>query len=274
MEKPEGLNALRQIASQNPGIAASLEALEERARKELQVITPLFNRETFRWSYMRAPASSPAERDILCYRVLSSAHSLALGLIFLVAAVIIFSIYVGPNLYHFFLSYWKILLLIIGGFLAGSGLIMVLGHVDRDPIREIQALESQSDEPLQELERLAKRTVSRLRAAYRLQIVLVCMVFFVLLLLLGWSLYMITKNRLTYAAVFGSTGVGMLILSRWKWQPFDRVTQARKIADEADILATGLWLRIKSLSEISDPKERAQAQWQAVREYLKEVLPR
>ena len=122
--------------------------------------------------------------------------------------------------------------------------------------------------PLEELESLAIRTVSRLKTAYQIQITLTCVVAALLLFVVLWSIFMVTQNQLMYATAFSSSGIGMLVLSKWKWQPFERVAEARKLADDADILAAGLRLRIKSISEIVDPKERSQAQWEAVSEYL------
>lgn len=86
--------------------------------------------------------------------------------------------------------------------------------------------------------------------------------------LIVWSIIMVTKNKLVYATAFGSGSVAMAILTRWKWQPFDRINDARRLADKADTLATGLRLRMKTISEIKNPTARAKAQWDAVTEYL------
>jgi len=79
---------------------------------------------------------------------------------------------------------------------------------------------------------------------------------------------MVSKERLLYASAFGSGGVAMVILTQWKWQPFDRINQARKLADDADTVATALRLRMKTISEITDPSLRSKAQGDVVNEYL------
>jgi hypothetical protein len=79
----------------------------------------------------------------------------------------------------------------------------------------------------------------------------------------------VSQNRILYASAFGSGSVAMVILTQWKWQPFDRINQARQLADNADTLATGLRLRMKTISEITDPSKRSTAQWEAVEAYLK-----
>jgi hypothetical protein len=123
--------------------------------------------------------------------------------------------------------------------------------------------------PVQELKELAERAASRLRAAYRLQLWAVLAVGAIFIALIVWSMVMVSQERILYASAFGSGSVAMMVLTRWKWQPFDRINQARRLADDADILATGLRLRMKTISEITDPVKRSKAQWDAINEYLK-----
>jgi hypothetical protein len=166
--------------------------------------------------------------------------------------------------------YWKPILSSLGGACFGAGIILAVGRLGKAPLKNIQPPDDTTNEPLEELERFVERSGSRLRTAYRVQMALIWLVALTIFAVIGWSILMVTKHQLMYATVFGTTGVGMLALSRWKWQPFERVADARRLADNADILATGLRMRIESISKIPDPKERAEAQWRAVTDYLKQ----
>ena len=128
---------------------------------------------------------------------------------------------------------WKTMLLSLGGVCIGSGFILIFVRIGRKPLKNIKPPDDTSDQPLAELELLAGRTVSRLRTAYQMQISLICIVAALLLFIILWSIYMVTQDQLMYATVFGSSGIGMLALSKWKWQPFERVTEAPKNAEHA-----------------------------------------
>lgn len=95
-----------------------------------------------------------------------------------------------------------------------------------------------------------------------------------LVALLGWSMYLVSKDKLGYASAFGSTGVGGLIVSKWKWQPFQKMTEATKLAEAADVMAVGLRVRLDTIQQIKSPAARSKAQWEAVHEYTKLLLDR
>lgn len=258
---------LKQAASQNHAVAENLAKIAARSkatRKDTTSVTidgdaiassPLFS--------MRRYGYGP-----YCPYPAPSVRSPIFGVSILIIGIVVIGFVVGPTLYRILVTDWKTILLSLGGVCIGSGLIIVFGKIDKHPLKNVEPPDGLSDQPLAELEHLAGRTVSRLRIAYQIQISLVCVVAALLLFIVLWSIFMVTQNQLMYATAFGSSGIGMLALSKWKWQPFERVAEARKLADDADILATGLRLRIKSISEITDPKERAQAQWDAISEYL------
>jgi hypothetical protein len=150
----------------------------------------------------------------------------------------------------------------------GAGIVLSVSRLEVAPLRRIDPPNGQSDDPLQELEDLATRTASRLRSAYRCQLSAVVIVGAILASLIVWSMVMVSQKQILYASAFGSGSVAMMILAKWKWQPFDRINEARRLTDNADTLAVGLRLRMRTISEIEDPDERAKAQWEAVEQYL------
>ena len=79
---------------------------------------------------------------------------------------------------------------------------------------------------------------------------------------------MFSFRRVDYGTVFGTSGVGGMALTKWKWQPFEKASEARRSADNADVLALGLRRRLATISEIKDPIERQKFEWQAVNDYL------
>lgn len=264
----------RHAALQNHAVAENLSEIEARSRATRQDTSSVHVEATIM-------ASSPIEimscglmsqdrmallQPIKSYRMRSVLP--IFGALILIAGLVAIGIVIGPTLYRILVTCWKTILLSLGGVCIGSGFILMFGRIGKQPLKKVEPPDGTSDQPLAELERLASRTVSRLRTAYQIQISLICIVAALLLFVILWSVFMVTQNRLMYATAFGSSGIGMLALSKWKWQPFERVAEARKLTDDADILTTGLRLRIKSISEIIDPKERAQAQWDAVSEYL------
>lgn len=163
---------------------------------------------------------------------------------------------------------WKAILTSVGGVCIGVGPVLIVRRVDTSPLSAVAPPETDTESPLQDLKELAKRAASRLRIAYFLQLGNIVIVGIIFVALIVWSIVMVSQERILYATAFGSTSIIMVILTRWKWQPFDRINQARQLADNADILATGLRLRMKTISEINDPSNRAKAQWDAVKEYL------
>jgi hypothetical protein len=183
----------------------------------------------------------------------------------LVAAVI------GPRVFHFLVGHWQAILLPLGGICMGGGAVLLGSHAGASPMGSVIPPRTDTEDPLRELKDLSERTASRLRSAFRLQICAVLAVGVLFLVLILWSVVMVNQNRILYASAFGSGSIAMLILTQWKWQPFDRINQARQQADNADILATGLRLRMETISAIPDLAERSHAQWEAVEEYLKKT---
>lgn len=270
---PSGRYIFGHAALQNHAVAENLAKIAARSKATRQDIAPVHVMEDD-WVASSPVASSPVSRYRVMYQDVAYAQyrrSFALPIIgglILIAGFLAIGFVIGTKIYEILVTSWKTILLSLGGICVGSGFILMFGRIGKQPLKKVEPPDGTSEQPLAELEHLASRTVSRLRTAYRMQISLITIVAALLLFVVLWSIFMVTKNRLMYATAFGSSGIGMLVLSKWKWQPFERVAEARKLADDADILATGLRLRIKSISEITDPKERAQAQWDAVSEYL------
>ncbi len=187
----------------------------------------------------------------------------------LVIGVIAAGIVVGPGLVRFLVIHWEAVLLPIGGICVGAATVLSVSRVTAFPLRTVAPPNVAAEDPLQELKDLAERTASRLRAAYRFQLWTVFAVGAIFITLIVWSMVLVSQNRIVYASAFGSSSVAMMILTQWKWQPFDRINQARRLADNADTLATGLRLRMKTISEIVDPFRRAKAQGNVIDEFLK-----
>ena len=271
----------RHAAIQNHSVAKNIDKLAARAREKIRdksqaitiedlvVSSPIaqyFKVSSPRYSTRQMADDMLMYRDMKAYRMGYS--SLIFGALILIAGIVAIGFVFGPTLYKILIGNWKTIFISLGGICIGAGIILIFGRIGKKPLKKIEPPDGTSEEPLTELERLANRTVSRLRTAYRIQVSLISVVAAILCFVILWSIYMVTNNRLAYATAFGSSSIGMLALSKWKWQPFERVAEARKLTDDADILATGLRLRINSISQITDPKERAQAQWVAISEYL------
>ncbi|MCD4678129.1 MAG: hypothetical protein K8S18_19375 [Desulfobacula sp.] len=256
----------RHAAIQNHSVAKNLDKLAARARKKRRDKSQAITIEDL-------VASSPIAQDSVAYSPKCCPSPMGysssiFGVLILIAGIVAIGFVFGSTLYKILIGNWKTIFISLGGICIGAGIILIFGRIGKKPLKKIEPPDGTSEEPLTELERLANRTVSRLRTAYRIQVSLISVVAAILCFVILWSIYMVTNNRLAYATAFGSSSIGMLALSKWKWQPFERVAEARKLTDDADILATGLRLRINSISQITDPKERAQAQWNAISEYL------
>jgi len=191
------------------------------------------------------------------------------GILLVSIGLIVIGILLGAPVYRLVVANWKSILLVVGWACLGSGFILIVRQVGKNPLKRVVAPDGKTEEPLQELEEFAKRAASRLRTAYHMQICLTGLVALFIFGVIVWSIIMVTQERFLQAQMFGSGGVGMFALSTWKWQPFDRIELARKLADEADLLVTMLRLRRKNISEIEDPKVRADEQWKATHEYTK-----
>jgi hypothetical protein len=266
----------RHAAIQNHSVAKNLDKLAARAREKRrdksQAITiedSVVSSPIAQYSVASSPICSNRlmADNMLMYRDMKAYRSI-FGILILIAGIVAIGFVFGQTLYKILIGNWKTIFISLGGICIGAGIILIFGRIGKKPLKKVEPPDGTSEEPLTELERLANRTVSRLRTAYRIQVSLISVVAAIVCFVILWSIYMVTNNRLAYATAFGSTSIGMLALSKWKWQPFERMAEARKLADDADILATGLRLRINSISQITDPKERAQAQWVAISEYL------
>lgn len=269
----------KQAALQNQAVAKNLSEIEARSSAKRQDTSSKYIKDLSKSSSPIAETrfsirERHAAEQIVDFGVSSrpyhrrSVFVLIFGILILIAGLVAIGFVIGPTLYKIVVNSWKTIILSLGGVCIGSGFILVFGSVGKQPLKKVVPPDSASDQPLLELEALASRTVSRLKTAYQVQVFLICTVAALLLFVVLWSIFLVSTNQLMYATAFGSSGIGMLVLSKLKWQPFERMAEARKLADDADILTAGLRLRIKSISEIADPKERAQAQWEAVSEYL------
>jgi len=128
----------------------------------------------------------------------------------------------------------------------------------------------ETEEPLDELEKMARSHAARLHGSHRIQTIFACAVFVLLMALLAWGAVLVTLQRTAMGAFFGSGGVGGGALLA-KWQPFDRINTARDQANAAEALAFGFRERLKTIREIPDPKERQAIQWQATKEFMEEA---
>ncbi len=258
------LNLFSILESQNPAIKYGLTQMRSRSRP------------------IKALASSPVVMERfrphggIYYRCEMKTMGFEVGMrrriwffVLLLIGLVALGIVIGPSVFRFVVRNWRILFLCIGAACIGASIVFALSRIGFQPLRKIKPPSADTDEPLKELEGLANRTVARLRTAYTVQVSLLVAIFIGFAAIVTWSMVMVSQKRLEYACVFGSGGVAMFVLSRWKWQPFERMAEARRLADQADILATALRMRIRTIEQISDPATRAKAQWEAAAEYLK-----
>lgn len=197
------------------------------------------------------------------------AHWSIIPLILFLVGFIALVFVIVPPIIKFILAHWKTTLLCIGTASVGAGLALALGRIGFRPLQRLTAPDPNSNEPLRELQDLAQRTAQRLKTAYRIQVSLLVAVFTGFAAVVAWTIALVSQKRISYASAFGSGSVAMLILSKWKWQPFDRMAEARRLADQADVLATALRLRMRTIHEIKDPEVRSKAQWKAAADFLK-----
>lgn len=261
-----GEDVFRELERQNPAVARAFGTFRRHGR-QMDVEPPalsdsLFGRHHYSWS----PAL--AAHRMYDLSSMSLKHPLSWGPPLVFLGIIAIAVVVGPAVLRFATMYWKAILLPTGGVCVGAGVVLLLSRIGISSLRTVAPPKANTDDPLKELTDLAQRTGSRLRAAYRLQLWTVLAVGGIFITLIVWTIVMVSKQRLVYASAFGAGSVSMAILTQWKWQPFDRINQARRLADNADTLATGLRLRMKTISEIADPATREKAQWKAVKEYV------
>lgn len=258
-----GNNPFRELEDQNPAVARAFRLFRRRAHPAATEI--VHHRDL---AHRRDNSRGEFSHFTLRIPWVVWQASPVVGLILLAAALLALALSVGPSVIHFLAQHWKGILLPTGGVCLGAGMVLLVSRLGAAPLRAVDPPDELSDEPLHELETLAERTSSRNRAAYRFQLIAVAIVGTMFVSLVVWSMIMVSQKKILYASVFGSGGVAMAILTQWKWQPFDRINQARLLADNSDTLATGLRLRMKTISEIQDPHKREKAQWKAVEEYL------
>ena len=266
--KSSGKNVFRELEAENPAIAQAFRTFRRRGQPPpvYPNTLPDVLGSLKHYSYAEEDNSYPSEvaRTARMKRV-----SPIPAFILLFLGVVIVAIVIGPTLVRFLALHWQAILIPVGSICVGAGAVLLGSRLGSAPLRDVTPPKANAEDPLQELKDLAERTAARLQTAYRLQLWAVLVVGVVFIALIAWSAIMVSQNRLLYASAFGSGSIAMLILTQWKWQPFDRINQARRLADNADTLATGLRLRMKTISEIVNPTVRAKAQWDAVEEYLK-----
>jgi hypothetical protein len=274
--KSSGKNVFSELEIQNPDVARAFRIFRRRSEPPGVYFEPAFptwgvpGNEQMPSSeiYEEREYSRIVSRPALRMRRASHASPI-FPFILLLIGVTIGAITVGPALVRLLITHWQAILIPLGGVCAGAGAVLLVSRIGASPLRAVAPPKANTEDPLQELKDLAERTASRLQTAYRLQLWAVLVVGVIFIILIIWSVVMVSQNRILYASAFGSGSVAMVILTQWKWQPFDRINQARRLADNADTLATGLRLRMKTISEITNPSKRAKAQWDAVEEYLK-----
>ena len=162
-------------------------------------------------------------------------------------------------------------ILVVALLALGASIAAALRGTGREPLRAVRPPDAESEHPLSEIRCLALRAAARLRSSYHAQLVIAIGIIVLLAAIVVWSILMVTARQIPYATVLGVGGVGTTALMA-RWQPFDRVARARDLAEQADVLATGLRLRLATIKEIADPVARGEAEWNAVKDYTQEAL--
>lgn len=129
-------------------------------------------------------------------------------------------------------------------------------------------INAESDHPLSELEHFARGEAERLKLSYSLQLKIVIGVGIAFSVVLAWALVMASRKDTETAAYLGSGSLGGAVMTQWKWQPFEKIGEARRVASAADALSMGLRMRMRTISGIADPIARQAAEWTAVTEFL------
>ncbi|MEM9453202.1 MAG: effector-associated domain EAD1-containing protein [Myxococcota bacterium] len=126
----------------------------------------------------------------------------------------------------------------------------------------------ETEHPANELASFARNSAERHRLAYKMQLVSVGVVGGMIIGMLGTAVYWITTDRIAYGAVFGAGGVGAAILGKLKWEPFERLTELRRVADSAEFVSLSMRRSMQHIDAIEDPKERLAEERKLVREYI------
>lgn len=135
-----------------------------------------------------------------------------------------------------------------------------------DLLRDVQAPDVLTVNPLGELESLALRSAQALRShtsrLRQLGLVLAALA----AAALGAGLYTAVQGEIGLAG--GLIGGGLVVPSLFflKSNPFRRAARSAELAELADATATTLRLRMRALSELSDTKSRTLEAWKVVLE--------
>ena len=254
----------RELEDQNPGVAHVFQAFRQHVFSELIGSIALSQAAYLLYTERHHNHEEVREEDPCRQRW----HWRVITILLITSGVVALCFTLGPSVLQFLSNHWKIVIMLVGCVCLGAGIVLLVSRIGTMPLRNLSPPNEATEDPLNELKDLAERTASRLRSAYRFQLSAVVVVGSVFVGLIVWSGIMVSKEKILYASAFGSGSIAMVILTHWKWQPFERINEARRLADNADTLATGLRLRIKTISEIEDPSERAKAQWAAVEQYI------
>lgn len=267
-----GNKAFRELEDQNPAVAQAFRAFRRRAQpavpvdtSEMRIPSALDHISSYisdgTGQMPSLPPRGPAPRK-------RREWPFVVALLLLVGGLVALAFSVGPAVLRFLGQHWQAILLPTGGVCLGAGVVLLASRLEAAPLRGIDPPNEDSDDLPGELKALAERTSSRLRSTYRFQLCAVGVVGAIFVGLIVWCMVMVGQERILYGSAFGSGGVAMVILTQWKWQPFDRINEARSLADNADTLATGLRIVMVTISEIPDPVKRAEAQADAIKQHL------
>jgi hypothetical protein len=164
--------------------------------------------------------------------------------------------------------YWKTILLVMGGMCVGAIIPWLASRVGKNLLKKIEPPNAKSDEPTKEIDLWAKRSSKRLQTMYWLQAGCVLVVFCLLVGNVVWTIALLSEGRVESASAFGSGGIVTLVLSRLIWNPFERIAESRKLADNADILSVTLVSSMRDAEKIPNMEERRKAVWDDLRNFL------
>lgn len=125
--------------------------------------------------------------------------------------------------------------------------------------------------PLTEIEAWSARSLRRAQRSSAIQIVMTCANATILFAVLAWSGFMVQTGRLQYGVALGSTSLGGMVLTAWKWQPIEQMRETHRLTQALDALNMAFKTRLAGMKAIKDPVARAEAEWKAMTEYLVEM---
>ena len=273
----------REVSKRNPEVARSLEILERRAADALSGAARIETRRSreehtgaTRYRIEDEPALSrrdvdlePAEARPASFQPSRPGFLVyVLGLAFCALAVFLlylFGHWAWRTMQATTLP-WHTVALLIGTLVLVTVLVLGLAQVS---IRFDAAPNAQTSEPVSELERFARGSAARLNRTYHWCLTLAISIHILGVGLITWGCWLVSSKREVLGSVFGGTGISGVVFAQ-KWHPFSKVQEARRLADDAHVLAMGLAITLQSINAIPDPGERAKAQWEATQRYLKE----